>query len=79
MSMAYRCTGRQLLLRCPNFRHPWRSQETILNRINVDIPRGTKASWMIKVGTLVQPLINLMRDRLLDHDIIQMDDECMDA
>jgi transposase len=53
---------------------PLYRQETILNRINVDIPRGTKASWMSKVGTLVQPLINLMRDRLLDHDIIQMDE-----
>ena len=29
---------------------------------------------MVKVGTLVQPLINLMRDRLLAYDIIQMDE-----
>jgi transposase len=53
---------------------PLYRQETILNRINVDIPRGTKASWMIKVGTLVQPLINLLRDRSLDYDILQMDE-----
>ena len=53
---------------------PLYRQETILNRIYVDIPRGTQASWMIKVGTLVQPLINLMRDRLLDYDIVQMDE-----
>ncbi len=53
---------------------PLYRQETILNRINVDLPRGTQASWMIKAGTLVQPLINLMRDRLLDYDIVQMDE-----
>jgi hypothetical protein len=74
--MGYRYTGRQLLLHCSTFRHPWRSQETILQRIGVDIPRATLASWMIGVGTLVQSLINLMRDRLLDYDIIQMDDDC---
>jgi len=29
---------------------------------------------MIKAGCLVQPLINLMHDQLLSHDIIQMDE-----
>jgi len=29
---------------------------------------------MIRAGTLIQPLINLMRDRLLDYDIVQMDE-----
>mgnify|MGYP002641079523 CR=1 FL=1 len=53
---------------------PLYRQETILQRIGVDIPRATLASWMIGVGTLVQPLINLMRDRLLDYDIIQIDE-----
>lgn len=53
---------------------PLYRQETILNRINVDIPRGTQANWMIKVGTLVQPVINLLRDRLLGYDIVQMDE-----
>ena len=53
---------------------PLYRQETILQRIGVEIPRATLASWMIGVGTLVQPLINLMRDRLLDYDIIQIDE-----
>ncbi len=48
-------------------------QETILNRINVDLPRGTQASWMIRPAHW-QSLINLMRDRLLDYDIVQMDE-----
>ena len=29
---------------------------------------------MIRAGTLVQPLINLLQDRLLASDIIQMDE-----
>ncbi len=29
---------------------------------------------MIRSGTLVQPLINLLRDRMLEYDIIQMDE-----
>ena len=53
---------------------PLYRQETILQRIGVDIPRATLANWMIRAGTLVQPLINLLRDRLLAYDIIQMDE-----
>ena len=49
-------------------------QEQILTRIGVDLPRATLAHWMIKVGVLIQPLINLLRDRLLGYDIIQMDE-----
>ena len=53
---------------------PLYRQETILQRIGVDIPRATLANWMIRAGHLVQPLINLMQDRLLSHDIMQMDE-----
>jgi transposase len=53
---------------------PLYRQETILQRIGVDIPRATLANWMIKAGTLIQPVINLLRDRLLEYDILQMDE-----
>ena len=53
---------------------PLYRQEAILRRIGVDLPRATLANWMIRAGELVQPLINLMQDRLLDYDIIQMDE-----
>ena len=53
---------------------PLYRQETILQRIGVDIPRATLANWMIQAGRLIQPLINLMHERLLSHDIIQMDE-----
>ena len=53
---------------------PLYRQEHILQRIGVNIPRATLANWMIAVGTLVQPLINLMRDELLGYDILGMDE-----
>jgi transposase len=53
---------------------PLYRQEEILQRIGVDIPRATLANWMIEAGILVQPLINLLRDRLLSYDLIQMDE-----
>jgi len=53
---------------------PLYRQEGILARAGIDLPRATLAHWMIKVGILVQPLINLLRDRLLDSGVIQMDE-----
>ncbi|MGR9108995.1 MAG: IS66 family transposase, partial [Gammaproteobacteria bacterium] len=53
---------------------PLYRQETILERIGVDLPRATLAHWMIRMGEAVQPLINLLRDRLLSYDLIQIDE-----
>lgn len=53
---------------------PLYRQETILQRLGVELPRATLANWMIKAGTLVQPLINLLRDQLLAYDIVHMDE-----
>ena len=53
---------------------PLYRQETILQRIGVELPRATLANWMIKAGCLVQPLINLMHEQLLSYDILQMDE-----
>lgn len=53
---------------------PLYRQETILRRIGVELSRATLANWIIQAGTLVQPIINFLRDRLLDYDILQMDE-----
>jgi transposase len=53
---------------------PLYRQEQILKRIGVELPRATLANWMIKAGTLIQPLINLLQDRLITGAIIQMDE-----
>jgi transposase len=53
---------------------PLYRQEVILQRIGVELPRATLANWMLQAGQLIQPVINLLRDRLLAHDIMQMDE-----
>ena len=54
---------------------PLYRQEQILTRIGVDLPRATLARWMVRLGLEVtQPVINLLRDRLLAYDILQMDE-----
>lgn len=49
-------------------------QETIFQRMGVDIPRATFANWMIHCGQFIQPLINLMREHLLAGSLVQMDE-----
>lgn len=53
---------------------PLYRQEQEFKRLDIPLTRSTLAFWMIKAGCLIQPLINLIRDNLLSHDIIQMDE-----
>ncbi|MFA5530643.1 MAG: IS66 family transposase [Thiohalomonadaceae bacterium] len=53
---------------------PLYRQESILQRAGVELPRATLAGWMLKLGDLVLPLINLLRDHLLGDDYLQMDE-----
>jgi len=53
---------------------PLYRQEAMLQRIGIDLPRATLAHWMVKVGELVQPLVNLLRDELLAGGFVQCDE-----
>lgn len=53
---------------------PLARQERILQRAGVELPRATLAGWMIKLGALLDPLIEQLRERLLAYDIVQMDE-----
>ncbi len=53
---------------------PLHRQEAVLNRSGVEIPRNTLASWMIKSGELIQPLINLLEDKLLAYPVMHCDE-----
>lgn len=48
--------------------------EKILARYGLDVSRGTLAAWMIRLGDLVVPLMNLMEDTQAAYDILQMDE-----
>ena len=53
---------------------PLYRQEGILKRAGMDLDRGSMASWMIKLGQSLQPMINLMRDDLLDSRLLHVDE-----
>lgn len=53
---------------------PLYRQEHMWQRIGVDIPRATMATWMIKVGELLTPVINLMEEDILDSGYVQADE-----
>jgi len=48
--------------------------EGIFHRHGIEISRGTLAFWMIRTGTLLQPLINLLNDELIASSYLQMDE-----
>lgn len=53
---------------------PLYRQQAILQRSGIDLPRNTLANWMIKAGQLIQPLINLLGDRILSYPILHCDE-----
>lgn len=53
---------------------PLYRQEDILKRAGIELPRATLANWMMKLGELVLPLINLLRDSVHEYGIVQMDE-----
>ena len=48
---------------------PLYRQEQIFKRSDVDLCRGTLSQWVIRCGALVQPLINLMQEKMLEYDV----------
>ena len=43
-------------------------------RLGVELDRTTQANWMVKVGELAQPLINLIHERMLEEPFLHMDE-----
>ena len=48
--------------------------EGILARYKISVSRTAMACWMIKLGDVVTPLINLFNDIQLGYDVLQMDE-----
>ena len=53
---------------------PLYRQEQIFVRHQLQITRATMAQWMIKVGVSLNPIVNLIRDEILDGAAIQCDE-----
>jgi hypothetical protein len=46
----------------------------MLQRAGIELGRNTLASWVIKSGELIQPLINLLEDKLLAYPVMHCDE-----
>jgi transposase len=53
---------------------PLYRQEAIFERHGVQLPRATQAAWMMALAERVQPLINLMDERLRESGYVRMDE-----
>jgi transposase len=53
---------------------PLYRQVEIFKRIGVEMDRGTLANWMVKCGQLVQPLINLIHEKILEQYFLHVDE-----
>jgi transposase len=53
---------------------PLYRQAALLSRFGGDLSRTTLAASMVRIGQAVQPIINLLRDHLLDADLILGDE-----
>ena len=53
---------------------PLYRQAMLLGRYGGDLSRNTGAASIIKFGEAVQPVINLLRDHLLDADLVHADE-----
>lgn len=52
---------------------PLYRQGEIFKRLGLGLDRTTQANWMMKAGELVQPLINLIHERMLSEPLLHMD------
>ena len=53
---------------------PLYRQEKILERLGLDLSRATLGSWMVKMGDLVEPLMERIREEIRAHDFVQCDE-----
>ena len=53
---------------------PLYRQSQILKRFDIEMNRTTLATWMIKCGELIQPVINRLEERLLAAPFVHMDE-----
>ena len=53
---------------------PLYRQESILKRLGIELKRNTMALWMIKCSSLLQPVVNLIQERILESSVIHIDE-----
>ena len=64
----------QILVAKYLYHMPLYRQELMLQSCGIDIPRATTSLWVIKCAELLKPLVNLMQDNILNHDVSYADE-----
>lgn len=54
---------------------PLYRQEKIFQRLGVDVSRATLANWMVKMGDLVEPLMDRIREEIRAGSFVQCDED----
>jgi transposase len=52
---------------------PLHRQEAQFRRLGAELSRATMASWILKLGECVVPIVNLLNEELLDAGLMQCD------
>jgi len=53
---------------------PLYRQEKIFERLGLDLSRATLAHWMVKMGDLVDPLVERIKEEIRAYDLVQCDE-----
>lgn len=53
---------------------PLYRQEKMFRRIGIDLSRNTMAFWMIKMGVMTQPIVDLFLQKIRDYDYVLADE-----
>jgi transposase len=53
---------------------PLYRQEKIFERLGLDLSRATLAHWMVKMGDLVEPLVDQIKQEIRGYDLVQCDE-----
>lgn len=53
---------------------PLYRQESIWNRLEIDMPRSSLCGWILKMAELCEPLINLLQKNIISCDYVQADE-----
>jgi len=53
---------------------PLYRQSEMFKRSRIEIDRTNLSNWMLKCGALVQPLINLLQEKILEAPVVHMDE-----
>jgi transposase len=53
---------------------PLYRQESQFKRLSIALSRQTMSTWMLKVGEAIIPLVNLLQDNILEHDVAFADE-----